>query len=169
MLFDAWSLRRFRLDPREAQRFEVERLEDLGVVMTEISPVRALPLLRRFVEEFVDPLHAGALVDHFEGPSTDGRALELARWLRPDRARTGGPIGCARWLAAGGARARCVRFERRARMPALEIDLATIEDAWAASWPGAFVNFDAGRAVVITLDYEDVRCDLRSAPKTPYR
>lgn len=169
MLFDAWSLRRFRVDPREAQRFEVERLTGLGVVMTEISPARALPLLRRFVGEFVDPLHAGALVDHFEAPSKDGRALELARWLRPDRTRVGGPIGCARWLAAGGVRARCVRFERRARMPALEIDLSTLDDAWAASWPGAFVNFDAGRAVVITLDYEDVRCDLRSAPATPYR
>lgn len=62
-----------------------------------------------------------------------------------------------------------MRFDRRPALPALEIELATIDDAWAASWPGAYVNFDAGRAVVITLDYEDVRCDVRAAPATPYR
>lgn len=157
------------MDHREVLRFEIERLSELGVVMTEISAASARPLLRRFVEQFVDPLHAGALLDRLDAADDDGRPLELARWLRADRARHGGPIGCARWLAAGRDHARCVRFERRARMPAREIELSTLDDAWAASWPGAFVNFDAGRAVVITLDYEDVRCDVLAAPSTPYR
>lgn len=169
MPFDAWHLRRFRVDPRESRRIEVDRLEELGVVMTEIAPSSAAKLLVRFVEEFVDPRDAGALLDHLEASHAEGRALEIARWIRPDRARRGGPLGCARWLAAGRDRARCVRFERRVRMPALEIDLATLDDAWAASWPGVFVNFDAGRAVVITLDYEDVRCDVREGRSTPYR
>ena len=64
---------------------------------------------------------------------------------------------------------RCIRFERRPRLPALDIDLATIDDTWAASWPGVFVRFDAGRAVVITLDYEEIRCDMRAGRGTPYR
>lgn len=169
MLFDAWLLRRFRADPRERRRAEIARLEELGVTMIELALPTTRTLYRRFVDQFIEPEHAAALFAHGDAPETASRAIDLGRWLRADRVALGGSIGCARWLAAGERAARCVRFERRATLPALEIELATLDDAWAACWPGAFVNFDAGRAVVISVDYEDVRCDVRAAPATPYR
>ena len=169
MLFDAWLLRRFRADPREQRRFEIARLTELGVSMTELGLQATRRLYDRFIEQFVDAEHAGALRAHLESAEASERSIEITRWLRADRVRRGGPLGCARWLGEGGRAARCVRFERRASLPALEIDLGTLDDAWAASWPGVFVNFDAGRAVAISLDYEDVRCDVRAAPATPYR
>jgi hypothetical protein len=165
----AWLLFRHRVDPRDVLEDELERLGDLGVVLTRISPARTGALFNRFVEQFIDAERAAELRDLRADAQRPHRAVELAHWLRPDRARRGGPTGCVRWLSAGAADARCVRFDRRASLPALEIQLRTLSDAWAASWPGVFVNFDAGRAVEITLDYEDVRCDVRAAPATPYR
>lgn len=160
---------RFGADPREVRRREVERLEELGVAFVEISPARARPLLGRFVDEFVDPERAPALRALLQASSPTAHALELGRWLRPDRTQRAGPVGCARWLASGRTPARCLRFERRAYLPALDIDLATLDDAWAGSWPGIFVSFEVGRAVVVTLDYEELRCDVRGGPATPYR
>jgi hypothetical protein len=157
------------VDSRDLLDDQISRLEALGVALTPIPPDRTRALLARFVDEFVDPQRAAELRARLDDPDGRQRAVELSRWLRPDRARPGGVLGCARWLAAGDAAARCLRFDRRASLPALEIALATLDDAWAASWPGVFVNFAAGRAVVITLDYEDVRCDIRAAPATPYR
>lgn len=166
---DGWPFIRYRVDPRDVLADQVDRLDALGVVMAALPGARARSLFARFVEQFIDPQRAAELIDRREDPAGWHRGIELARWLRPDRTRRGGPLGCMRWLAAGQAFARGVRFDRRPSLPALEIDLATLDDTWAASWPGAYVNFDAGRAVVITLDYEDVRCDVRAAAATPYR
>ena len=161
--------RRYREDPRDLRRQQLQRLEQLGVSFVELAPARACALFTRFLDAFIDPERAAELRLLLDASGAAGRATELARWLRPDRTQRGGPLGCARWLAKGEAPARCVRFERHAYLPALEIDLATLDDAWAGSWPGVFVSFDAGRAVVVTLDYEDLRCDVRAAPATPYR
>ena len=138
------------------------------MAFVEIAPVRARPLLARFIDEFIDPERAAelrALLDAFG-------ARDLPSIWRAGCA----PIapgtdagGCARWLASGRTPARCLRFERRASLPALEIDLATLDDTWAASWPGVFVSFAAGRAVMVTLDYEELRCHLRATPATPYQ
>jgi hypothetical protein len=164
----------FRLDPRAARRHAIERLEVLGVVMDEIPLTRARPLLDRFVREFVDPARAALLTAEIRRPRVAPRVLELDTWLRPECVSRGGATRCVRWLSARSdgaapARARCVRFERTMDLPALAIDLATLDDVWAGSWPGSFVSFDTGRAVVVTLDYEEVRCDLRAARGSPYR
>lgn len=89
--------------------------------------------------------------------------------MHPERTRRARERGCLRWLTAGKVGARCVRFERRARLPALEIAVDTLDEAWATSWPGVLVDFDAGRALVITVDYEELRCDLQPSGQTPYR
>jgi hypothetical protein len=173
-------LHRFRVDPRAQRRSAVLRLEALGVAAVEVSAARSRALLARFVHEFVEPRHAAALGVELARPRSLQRAIDFDRWLRPDCVRRQGVGGCVRWLLAGAsgrsgqqgsepARTECVRFERAAELPALAIDLTTLEDAWAASWPGVFVSFDAGRAVVVTLDYEEVRCDVRAARATPYR
>lgn len=162
-------LHRFRVDARAARRDQMERLEALGVVMAEIPGARSRPLFARFVQEFVDPARGARLVEEVGRPPAGERSFDFDRWLRPECLRRRGAGGCMRWLAAGAPLARCVRFERSAHLPALAIDLATVEDTWAASWPGVFVSFEAGRAVVVTLDYEEVRCDVRAPRGTPYR
>ena len=139
------------------------------MAFVEIAPARARPLLARFIDEFIDPERAAELRALLDASGARDLPFELARWLRPDRARRADAGGCARWLASGRTPARCLRFERRASLPALEIDLATLDDTWAASWPGVFVSFAAGRAVMVTLDYEELRCHLRATPATPYQ
>ena len=175
-------LHRFRVDPRAVRRAQIDRLVALGVGLQEIPPPRARRLLDRFLDEFLDPRSAAELAAELSGPRGPARPLDFDRWLRPECTRRGehgrgsslrsGAAGCVAWLLAGSTDAPavpCVRFERRPDLPALAIDLATLDDAWAASWPGLFVSFEVGRAVVITLDYEEIRCDLRAAGATPYR
>jgi hypothetical protein len=161
-------LYRFRVDARAAWRDQIERLQALGVVLAEIPASRSRPLLARFVREFLDPVRAADLAVELRDPRVAPVARDFDRWLRPECVRRG-VNGCVPWLVPGGYDARCVRFERRADLPALAIDLATMDDAWAASWPGVFVRFDVGRAVVVTLDYEQYRCDVRTGGGTPYR
>jgi hypothetical protein len=175
-------LHRFRVDPRAVRRAQIDRLEALGVELQEISSSRGRRLLDRFLHEFLDPRSAAQVSAELARPPGAARPLDFDRWLRPECVRRGergshashqgGSAGCVAWLLAGSTGAPavpCVRFERRPDLPALAIDLATLDDAWAASWPGLFVSFEAGRAVVITLDYEEVRCDVRAARATPYR
>jgi hypothetical protein len=162
-------LHRFRVDARASRRDEIERLQALGVVLAEIPPAPARALLARFVREFVDPARGARLSEELARVDPSPRAFDFERWLRPECVRRRGASGCVRWLASRAGGARCVRFERSVHLPALAIDLSTIDDTWAASWPGVFVSFEAARAVVVTVDYEEVRCDVRVARGTPYR
>jgi hypothetical protein len=160
-------------------RAQVGRLTALGVGLVEIPPSRARALLDRFVREFLDPCRADELSRELDRPRGAARPLDYDRWVRPECVRSEGPgrraslcggaVGCVAWLLAGSAAAPCVRFERSPDLPALAIDLATLDDTWAASWPGLFVSFEAGRAVVVTLDYEEIRCDVRAPGASPYR
>ena len=162
-------LHRFRVDPRAARRDEIARLEALGAVLDEIPPSETHPLLARFVREFVDPAAGTRLLSELTGARAPERSFDFDRLLRPECVQRNGSQGCLRWLASGTDTARCLRFERCAHLPALAIAIATFDDVWAASWPGVFVSFETGRAVVVTLDYEEVRCDVRAARGTPYR
>lgn len=150
------------LGPREARRDAIDRLVALGVALTEIPLDRSRVLLTRFIDEFVDPSRTDELRVALDRP------VDLDRWLR-SRVQSSRTLGCVRWLAADNPDARCVRFERSATLPALDVDLGTLDDTWAASWPGLYVSFAAGRALVVTLDYEEVRCDVRTTRGTPYR
>jgi hypothetical protein len=164
-------LHRFRVDARAVLRQQVDRLVDLGVALVEIPPVRARPLLARFVREFLDPSRSAEIAAEIARPQGASRALDFDHWLRPECVRDSA-AGCGGWLfpaAVDPSGAECLRFERRPDLPALAIDLTTMNDAWAASWPGVFVRFDVGRAVVVTLDYEQIRCEVRPSGPTPYR
>lgn len=175
-------LRRFLVDPRAVRREQIGRLTALGVALSEIPAARSLPLLARFVREFLDPARVPEVSAELARTRGTPRGLDFDRWLRPECVTSGGQgrraslgqraLGCIGWLLSGsveGGAGPAVRFERRADLPALAIDLATLDDAWAASWPGVFVRFDVGRAVVVTLDYEEIRCDLHAGGATPYR
>jgi hypothetical protein len=162
-------LHRFRVDPRAVRRVQVERLVELGVAMVEIPPARARPLLARFAEEFLDPDRAAEVTADLSRRRAVSRPLELERWLRPDCIRTS-TAGCADWLFPTRPDSEeCIRLERRADLPALAVDLSTMDDAWAGSWPGVFVRFETGRALVVTLDYQQIRCEVRPRGGTPYR
>ncbi len=153
----------YRLDPRAERRQAIERLAALGVAFVEIPLARSRQLFARFLRDFTDASRAAELHRELARP------LDLDGWLRAECVHGGRALGCVRWLAAPAPGARCLRFERSVTLPALAIDLGTLDDTWAASWPGLFVSFDAGRAVVVTLDYEQVRCDVRATRGTPYR
>jgi hypothetical protein len=154
---------------RALQRREIKRLRALRVKLAELTPARSRALFERFAGEFVGPERAPVYLDEVRRAGDRGLGIDHGRWLRPDCAVVLGSAGCARWLAGGRRGARCVRFDRRAELPAVEIAIDTMDDVWAASWPGLFVSFDAGRALAVSIDYE-VRCsDLRVPRASPYR
>lgn len=154
-----------RLDPREARRYELARLRALGVAVTELGQARSRALVERFVREFVEPERSAHVLEEVR----QQRFGELDRWTREDCTQRASGRGCLSWLGPQERGGRCVRLEKRASLPALEIVVATLEDTWAASWPGVFVNFEAGRALVITIDYEVRRCDRGASKRSPYR
>jgi hypothetical protein len=169
MPIDAWPFFRSRADPGSVLSDQVDRLTGLGVALTVIPLARSRALFRAFAEQFVDPHRVDEIVARREHEGGRRQGVEMGRWLRPDRTRPGGPAGVVRWLTGADPAALCLRFDPRGSLPALEIRAGTLADAWAASWPGVLVSFERGRAVAISLDYEDLRCDLRAAPATPYR
>ena len=157
------------IDARALQRREIKRLRALRVKVAELSPARSRALFERFAGEFVGPERAPVYLDEVERAGGRGLPVDHGRWLRPDCEVVLGSAGCARWLAGGRRGARCVRFDRRAGLPAVEIAIDTLDDVWAASWPGLFVSFDAGRAIAVSINYEVLRSDLRVPRASPYR
>ena len=153
------------LDPRAARRYELARLRALGVEITEVGRARTRALFDRFVREFIAPEHGARFFEDVRRRGLD----DLQRWMRHDLTRNTLAHGCLGWLRSREDLGSCVRFEKRVDLPALEIALATMDETWAASWPGAFVNFEAGRALVITVDYEVLRCDRGAGQTSPYR
>jgi hypothetical protein len=142
----------------------LRRIRALNVATAPLDNVSTCALFRRFLDEFGDPDLRAELLE-----ASPERALCLEHCMRPDRILPARAEGSVLWLGSGRADAWCVRFERRRRLPALAIDLTTLQDAWAASWPGAFVNFADARALVVSVDYEAFRLDLRGRRDTPYR
>jgi hypothetical protein len=151
---------------RATYRGQIERLRALGVEVAEIGRGATDALAERFAQEFVDP----DLNWHFLAEIRKAETVvDFDRWIRPDRLSRGRARGCLGWLAAGRVETRCVRLDRRGGMPALRIDLGTMAETWANSWPGVFVHFDAGRALAVTVHYEIFQCDLHACSGSPYR
>lgn len=165
----AERLKRPKLDAKAVQRSEIGRLRALRVKIVEIAKARSQGLFERFAREFVDPERTARYLDEVRRASERDAGIDHSRWLRPDCTAAESGRGCLQWLSGGQPGARCVRFDRRVRLPTFEIALDTMEDAWAASWPGLYVRFDLGRALAVSLDYETLRCDLRSLRSSPYR
>jgi hypothetical protein len=162
-------LRSPEVDAKALLRREIKRLRALRVKLAELAPARSHALFERFAGEFVGPERAPVFLAEVRRAGGRGLCVDPGRWLRPDCAVVLGSAGCARWLAGGRRGARCVRFDRRAGLPAVEIAIDTMDDVWAASWPGLFVSFDAGRALAVSIDYEVLRSDLRVPRASPYR
>lgn len=156
-----------RPDPkalRQAFFFELARLRELGVRAKRIGMPSTRKHIERFATEFVEPeRHAAFLV------ATTAGAVDHVKWLRADRSRDMPSRGTLDWLIHGAASASCVRLDRRAGMPALELKLDKMHESWIVSWPGAYVQFVTARALIITVDYEVFQCDARTASHSPYR
>jgi len=139
------------------QRRRLDRLRHLGVGLSALDDAMTRALVQRFGEAFVDPAHHAA----FAAALARTRGLDYDRFLRPDCVRPPPLGGSLPWLGAGSPDARCYRLEREAWLPAVELQVRSLDETWATSWPGVFVSFHAARAVVVTLDYERIHCELR--------
>ncbi len=149
----------------DAHFAEIDRLRQLGVNVRELNPASTTEVASRFLREFSSAERAGEALLALE----NGEPLTFEKWLREDVKARDMPGEHLAWLTARARGARCVRLSRRGDLPAVEIEVETMDDAWAASWPGAFFQLDLGRAVIVTLDYEIARLDLHPKHATPYR
>ena len=144
--------------------FEVAQLRRLGVRLKKIGTQSTREHIRRFASEFVDPERSAEfLTASVMGP------VDHVKWLRVDRRQDAPKHGALEWLASSGAGCACLRLDRRPGLPALELRLETMDESWISSWPGVYIEFVNGRALVVTLDYELLQCDLRSGRGSPYR
>jgi hypothetical protein len=159
----------FLVEPRDLRRDEIARLTALGAAVTELTFAATREHLLRFARELVEPAQSELFFEALARAASAQRPFAYERWVRADAIARFDRVGCVRWLMEGAETARGIRFDRFPELPAMEIDLTTIQDAWAASWPGVLASFEAGRAVVITLDYEEIRCEVRAGRGTPYR
>jgi hypothetical protein len=158
-----------RPDPRAVRatfHAELSRLRELGVALKKFGRGASERLVHRFADEFVEPDRREPFVALAFSVE---QAVDFVKWLRVDRTNGASGPGTLEWLAAGAERFSCVRIDRRARLPVVEVSVETLDEAWVTSWPGAYVNFPARRTFVVTPDYEVFRCDLRDSQGSPYR
>jgi hypothetical protein len=143
---------------------EVARLRELRVRLKRLSSFATREHIRRFASEFVDPeRNADFLAASVIGP------IDHVKWIRVDRSQNAPKQGTLEWLGSGTLGSVCLRLDRRPGLPGLELRLDTVDESWISSWPGVYIRFAAGRALVVTLDYEVLQCDLRAARGSPYR
>jgi hypothetical protein len=148
----------------DAHFTQVDRLRTLGVRVLELSPVGSCTHLERFLREYVAPEHASVARAALDA----GGAFPVERWLPPDCIRPTKRENVS-WLATGDEQASAHRLALRGDVPAVVVLLSTLEEAWATTWPGIFVRFELGRAVIVTPDYTVIRCELSMRGATPYR
>jgi hypothetical protein len=147
----------------------IARLRELSVDVRELPVAEGREALSRFAGAFLGPERAAAFLGEVEAARGSHREIEYERWLW-----RGAPPPALKprfgWLSDWMPGRTCVRFDRRAGLSALRFSTYTIPDEWVLSWPGAYVCFETGRAMVVSLDYE-VGCFDLSAPagRSPYR
>lgn len=134
----------------------------------ELTPAETRAALGQFASVFLGVTRAPAFLLEVDAAQTSGREVKYGQWLSH-----GQPPPTLRprfgWLSNWMPGTTCIRFERNASLPALRLSIAPMLDEWALSWPGAYVSFDAQRAMIVSLDL-DVTCyDPSPTRNTPYR
>ena len=153
---------------RRIHRRRISRLRDLSVEVHELSAGESREALIRFAHAFVGVGGAEAFLAAIEAARRSHGEIEYGKWLwqgspPPElRPRFG-------WHSDWLPGRRCIRFDRRVSLSALRLSSYTIPDEWVLSWPGVYVSFETGRAIVVSLDYEVTCFDLSAPPRPPYR
>jgi hypothetical protein len=149
-------------------RQQLLRLRALGAEFEVLGRARSAEVQRRFAEQFVDPAELSSVIPALLARTLDGRCFAFDRVLRPDgSSHPARSVSSLRWLTADYREPRCHRLEPYPALPALTIVASSLEESWAAAWPGVLVSFETRRALVVTLDYERIHCDLGG--RSPYR
>jgi hypothetical protein len=157
-----------RVSGTAIHRRQLLRLRALGAEFEVLGRAESHEVRRRFAEQFVDPAELPSVIPALLARALDGRCFAFDRVLRPDgSSHPTRAVSSLRWLTADFREPRCHRFEPYPNLPALAIVATSLEEAWAASWPGVIVSFETRRALVVTLDYERIHCDLGG--RSPYR
>jgi hypothetical protein len=139
-----------------------------GVVFSVLDKERALPLWGRLVEEYLDPQKREKFCAILKRSPKKRESLEYATFLRPActiDVTTRLPQLLVSWLTSNGAHGTCYRFDQRTTIPICALEVHSLDPAIATSWPGLYVEFEAGRALAITLDAERFSCDIRSGAR----
>jgi hypothetical protein len=133
---------------------------------SELDADEGRVLLARFVREFVQPQKQEALMARIQRRSAKQVTLDYERYL-PEACTEDVTAGkeILRWLSVDGAHSVCFFFPRNISRPVTRLDISFLREHVATSWPGLFVNFDAGRALAVTLDMERFRCETLRASR----
>lgn len=123
----------------------------MGIGVEEMSPVQSRALLVQFLGDFVDPERKDSFALALRRSPVRQRPVDYERVLRSDRiVSDAGGTDLLRWLSRDGTSPYCHFFQRQAWKPAARFLISSLSEPISTSWPGIFVNFDAGRALVVT-------------------
>lgn len=153
---------------RRIHRKQMSRLRDLSLDVVELSAAQARDAQIRFARAFLGAERATAFLAESDAAQATGREVDYALWLGE-----GAPLPEIKprfgWLSDWHPQTTCIRFDRRVALPAVRFSVAGMLDEWAFSWPGAYVCFDGGRALHVSLDREVACYDPKARGKAPYR
>lgn len=153
---------------RRIHRKQMSRLRDLAVDVEELSARDSREALSRFARAFMGVERSVTFLGEADATHATGREIDYGRWLwqgsppPPLKPQLG-------WLSDWHPGTSCIRFDRRLIFPALRLSVTGMLDEWAFSWPGAYVSFDSGRAMLVSLDREVSCYELAAGGKPPYR
>ena len=153
---------------RRIHRKQMSRLRDLSVDFEELSALESREALARFARAFMGVERSASFLGEADATHATGREIDYGRWLWQ-----GSPPPSLKpqlgWLSDWHAATTRIRFDRLLLFPSLRLPVAGMLDEWAFSWPGAYVSFENGRAMLVSLD-RDVSCyELAAGGKPPYR
>ncbi len=153
---------------RRVHRRQIARLRDLSVDVRELSPEASREAMILFAREFLGAERTGDFVTEVDAAKATFREVDYGRWLWQ-----GAPPPALKprfgWLSDWMPRTTCLRFDRRVALPALRLSIPGMLDEWAFSWPGVYVSFDKGRAILVSLDCEVTCYELSPSRKSHYR
>lgn len=154
---------------RTLLRSELSRLRALGARITLLPTAEGRAALYRFAQVFVDAPRLPTFLERLDAMRESSRQLDFSQWFPPEASARRPALGCLTWLGGGDTAARCIRFEPRVALGAMELAIASFEEVWITSWPGLYVHLANERAFFVNVDYEITRCDMRMGRASPYR
>lgn len=148
---------------KDAER-TVKNMTRMGMAFVALDDSQAAPLWKELAENYVEPGKRDRFWALVSRAPRRRELLDYSKFLCSSfasDARASLPLMVNEWLTSNGAHPACHRFDQRATVPVCMIQMRSVEPSMVASWPGLFVEFEAGRALAVGLDGERTFCDLR--------